>query len=125
MKYNNFCGYVRKLKNESSSKIISSTNLRWVEVNHGKNIFGYKNYKSDNSFSKYHAFKEIVNFKSDATPHDRKACNWTYAFQVITKSRRYVFFVQTENEHRQWCQAFEEILIKVGKLPISNIKFNL
>ncbi len=110
-------GYVKKKKSSTSSTLTGKTNLRWLEIHYAKGLFGYKGFKSDHSFTKSHKFNEIVEVRETITAADKTTCSWKFGFQILTKSKKYVFYVQSEDQQTQWAKVFTSILKKEeGKL---------
>jgi hypothetical protein len=59
-------GQLRKLKT-TGVKLFSNTNLRWVELNLKRKIFGYKTNLKDSSLKEYHTLSDFLEYSSQTS----------------------------------------------------------
>lgn len=108
------CGELRKLKT-TGVKIFSNTNLRWVELNFKKKIFGYKNTKQDISYKEYQNLYDFIEYHPEISNEHKNKSKWKYGFYVKFKNRHYTFYAENEIEYNKWKIALirvENIFIK-------------
>lgn len=114
------CGELRKLKT-TGVKIFSNTNLRWVELDFKKKIFGYKNTKQDISYKEYQNLYDFVEYHPEISNEHKNKSSWKYGFYVKFKNRHYTFYAENEIEYNKWKIA----LIRVYNIFIKYKDINL
>jgi len=101
-------GELRKLKT-SGLKLFSNTNLRWVELDFKKKIFGYKIKKADPNFKEYQNLYDLLDFKSEISHEEKNKSKWKHGFYLKFKNRYYTFYAENENEFNKWYNTFTRV----------------
>lgn len=102
-------GQLRKLKTRGF-KLFSNTNLRWVELDFERRIFGYKISKFEPRYKEYHSLTDFLNFNAQTSLEDRNKSKWKFGFWVNFKGRNYTFYAESETEYEKWKRAFTRVV---------------
>jgi hypothetical protein len=107
-------GWLKKDK-AKKGKIFGSQTTRWFVLDIVNATFSYGHSKGKKA-SKTVALRDIEGINPD--PLCAEDEDWTWAFEVFTKERKYFLFAQSKPEREMWCLAFETLLnFRKGDAP--------
>jgi len=101
-------GELRKLKTNGIT-LFSNTNLRWVELDFKRKIFGYKINRNDQCLKEYHNLYDFVNYNPETSQEHKKKSKWNFSFYLNFKSKNYTFYAESKAEYTKWKNAFTRV----------------
>ncbi len=102
-------GYVRIKKSSSVAKVFGNTELRFLEIDFNKNVFGFRDGPGIEFITVY-KFTDLIYFSGKTKKYDRKFCIWEHNFELKLSEFSLMIFCATEKEHGKWEESFLKIL---------------
>lgn len=102
-------GWLKKKKSEGSKNFFSKFTKRWFVLDTKNAIFTYTTGKGK-SEQKAIPLREFMNVEEPTESGEKRPKGWEFEFIVVTQSRNFQLFAQTQEEKQLWIDAFQEIL---------------
>jgi len=102
-------GYVRIKKSSSIAKVFGNTDLRFLEIDFNKKVFGFRDGPGIEFITVY-KFSDLIDFSGQTTKYDRKFCIWEHNFELKLLEFSLIIFCATEKEHAKWEELFQKII---------------